>query len=319
MLLVAVVTAQYGFAADLCDASGKLRQIAMNDPIVATDTVGGFAIYQGDKEWKFEQGKSTLSTGGSQTNNVPVATVVINRFVNGEMFQRLVVNSTIGSTGGSGWSGSPCSVDHLVIRNKLRGREDHCMTIDPQSVVLGTQGVTFLSVRVTHSAGGRYHAQNLMINPNFLGSRGTGVGDWTEGALSVTPNRKALLDRLTAWAEKYFDASSKAFDYAQPQDAYTSLPSLQMVLPAVAEFPADKFSLGFRSALEDIKYRPGSKAMAYFSKSETSTPNQYYYNQSSQEEANKKALEGCNQRRAATDLECKLVPAEMLQSPAKPS
>ena len=155
-----------------------------------------------------------------------------------------------------------------------------------------------------------------MINPNLLGSRDTGVGDWTLAALAITPNRRALLERLTAWAEKYLDASIRAFDYAQPQDAFYRLDSLQTLVPAVAEFPADKYSLGFRSAVEDIKYRPGPKAMAYFVKSDSRTPNQYCYAQNSQEQADNNALEGCNKRRAAGDAECKLVPAALLQPPA---
>jgi hypothetical protein len=310
-----LATAQFCFAADLYDAAGKLRQIAMNDPIVATDTVGGFAIYQGDGDWKFEQGKSSTSSGGSQTISVPMASFIINKSINGELFQRLSLVSTLGSTGGSGWSGSPCSVDHLIIKDKMRGREDHCMTIDPLNVTVGTKGITFLAVRVTHSASGRYYAQNLMVNPNLLGSRDTGLADWTEGALAIAPHRKALHERLTAWAEKYLDASLKAFDYSQPQDAYSNLLSVQTLVPTVAEFPADKYSLGFRSVLEDIKYRPGPKAMAYFVKTDTKTPNQYWYNQNSQEEADKKALEGCNQRRVAGDAECKLIPAAMLQPP----
>jgi hypothetical protein len=100
-------------------------------------------------------------------------------------------------------------------------------------------------------------------------------GDWTDGALANAPYRKALLLRLTAWAENYLEAARKAFDYSQPQDAYDTLPSVQTLVPVVAEFPADKVSLGFRSALED-----------------------------------------CNQRRAAGDAECKLLPAAMLESPA---
>jgi hypothetical protein len=313
MVLAAVQTC---FAADLFDTAGKLRSIAMNDPIVATDTVGGFALYQGDGDWKFEQGKSTASGGGSMTNSVPMATLVINKSVNGELFQRQVISATIGSTSGSGWLGSPCSVEHLVVRDKMRGREDHCLTIDPLSVQVGAKSITFLSVRVTHSAGGRYYAQNLMINPNLLGSRDTGPGDWTDGALAIAPHRKALLVRLTAWAENYLDASLNAFGYAQPQDAYNKLPSVQALVPMVAAFPADKYSLGFRSALEDIKHRAGPKAMAYFVKSDTRTPNQYYFGQSSQEEADKKALEACNQRRVAGDAECKLLPAAMLESSA---
>ena len=313
LFLSAMVATVQCFGADLFDGAGKLRQIAMNDPIVATDSVGGFAIYQGDGDWKFEQSKSSTSSGGSQTNNVPIGSLTIYKLINGELFQRLFLTATIGSTGGSSWSGSPCSVDHLIVKDKMRGREDHCMTIDPLTLSVGNKGITFLAVRVTNSAGGRYYAQTLMINPNLLGSKDTGLSDWTEGALAIAPHRKALLERLRLWAEKYLDASMKAFDYSQPQDAYSNLPSVQSLVPTVAEFPADKFSLGFLSALEDIKHRPGAKAMAYFEKTESKTPNQYWYAQNSQEEADKKAMEGCNQRRVAGDAECKLIPAAMLQ------
>jgi hypothetical protein len=312
---IALAVNQTGFAADLYDSAGKLRPITMNDAIVTTDTVGGFAIYQGDGDWKFEQGKSSSSAGGSSTNTVPMASFVISQSVNGELFQRQSIIATIGSTGGSSWSGTPCSQDHLVIRNKARGREDHCMTIDPLNVQVGTKSITFLSVRITNSNGGRFYSQNLMINPNLLGNRDTGLGDWTDAAISATPYRRALMQRLTVWGEKFLDASIKAFDYSQPQDSFAGLPSVRSLLPTVAEFPANKYSLGFISLLEDLKHRAGPKALAYFPKTDTRTPNTYYFAANSQEDADRKAMEGCNQRRTAGDAECKLVPEEIIQTP----
>jgi hypothetical protein len=189
------------------------------------------------------------------------------------------------------------------------------MTIDPMAVLIGVKSITFLSIKITNSTGGRYQFQNLMLNPNLLGNRDTGPGDWSQAAIAVSPHRQALIERLTVWGEKYLDASMKAFDYSQPQDAYTSLPSVRTLIPVIAEFPQDKYSLGFLSALEDLKHRPGAKAMAYYQNTAARTPHQYYYALKSQDEADKKALEGCNQRRVTGDAECKLLALDVIQSP----
>lgn len=306
--VVVVLCTQVSVAADFFDKSGSLRKIAANDPIAASDTVGGFAFYQGDGDWKFELGKSTMTTGGTNTTSVPMATVVTNQYVNGQLFQRLVVVATIGSAGGSSFSGSPCSQDHAILRNKQHGREDHCMTIDPTTVRVGTKDVTFLSIRITNSNGGNYYAQNLMVNTNLLGNRDTGVGDWSESGLSLAPHRRALLEHLTIWGEKFLDLSQVAFGYSQPQDSYAMLPSIRTVLPAIVDYPIDKYSVQFHSWLADSKHRPSPKAMAYASRSNSTTVFSYNFSAVSHEQAESKAMDDCIKRRKPTDTECKLVP-----------
>lgn len=243
-----------------------------------------------------------------------MGTVILNQFINGEMFMRQAITATLGSAGGRSWSGDPCSPNHLYLKNKGRGREDHCVTVDPIAVQIGTRNVTFLAIKTTNSSGGRYVAQNLMVNPLFLGSGGTGTGEWSEAGLAASPRKKVLINKLSGWAESYLDASIKAFDYSQPQDSYNDLPSIRTLLPAVAEFPSDQYSLGFLSAIEDLKHRSGAKALAYFRRSNAVTPYSYFYSLNSQADADKRAMDGCNQRRVESDQECKLISAAAIQS-----
>jgi hypothetical protein len=311
-LIGSIAAIPCSFAADLFESNGSLRKISINDPINATDTIGNFAIFQGDGGWKFEQGSTLSSTGGDRT--IPMGTVILNQFISGEMFMRQFITATLGTAGGRSWSGDPCSPNHLYSKNKGRGREDHCVTIDPTEVQIGTRHVTFLSIKATNSSGGRFVAQNLMVNPLFLGSGGTGTGEWSVAGQEASPRKRVLMNKLSVWAESYLDASIKAFDYSQPQDSYSDLPSIRTLLPAVAEFPLDQYSLGFLSAVEDLKHRSGAKALAYFRKSNTVTPYSYFYSLNSQADADKRALDGCKQRRVESDLECQLIPAAAIQS-----
>lgn len=291
-------------AADLF-VDGAVRPMKLGDKIEATDTIGGFSFYLGDGNFKFEKANGYQSTGG--TGPIPMGSLAMTEFLGGKLFLGQRISSTLGTGGGTGWSGTPCSPAHLVRIDKGRGREDHCLTIDPVSVNVGNQPTTMLSVKVTNSAGGRYVFSNLEINPDLLGIRNTGVGDWTEEAISAQPYKAQFMDRLKAWSEKLLIASIRAFDYSQPSDAYKDVPSVRTLLPAIDGFPADKFSLSFLSALEDFKRRPEPKALAYTLTSPTSTPHGWSWGVASQELANKTALEGCEKWRKPEAPACVLV------------
>lgn len=240
VLAAAIAICQTGFAEDLYDYGGKLRDIKAGAPIVTADTVGGFALYQGGGGWRFERGTSSATSGGILTTSVPLAEFLTFQIVEGEIFQRLAVAATIGKGIGHGWSGTPCSPTHLIAKDKGRGREDHCLTIDPISIQVDNRPVTFLMLSTTNSNGGRYHEQHLMINPNLWGVRDSSPADWAELGLMQSPFRRAILERLKVWGEKFLDASMNAFGFSQPQDSYESLPSLRTLQSGVVDLPEGK-------------------------------------------------------------------------------
>ncbi|MEY4883667.1 MAG: hypothetical protein RIS34_1521, partial [Pseudomonadota bacterium] len=56
MAMALMVLTASTFAADLFQ-DGKLRQINSGSLILATDTIGGYPIFQDDGRWKFVSGK----------------------------------------------------------------------------------------------------------------------------------------------------------------------------------------------------------------------------------------------------------------------
>lgn len=205
-----------GHAADLFPEE-NLRDIKAGDFIAALDTVGGYPVFQNDGNWKYTSGKAYTSDGGS--NTVKMGTVQLEYFRTGYLLarQNIAVNTASGFN--SYWGGSPCSPNHLVVRDKGRGKQDNCLTIDPLTVTMGTTPVTFLNILLTNAgSSGRYYRINLSINADLLGVRGSGVGDWTLDELKAKPYKKEAIDKLTAWAEQVQDASIKAIAYARYED-----------------------------------------------------------------------------------------------------
>jgi hypothetical protein len=137
--------------------------------------------------------------------------------------------------------------------------------------------------------------------------KGTGTGDWSAESVQSQPYKKDFVDKLTGWSEKLFDRSVKAFDYAQPKDAYADMPSIRTLVPVPLAFPSERFSIGFLSVLEDIKHRKDFKAVAYSPQTNSRTANGNSWGFATQAEADKKALENCEQRRGSTTPPCKLV------------
>jgi hypothetical protein len=242
---------------------GKLRQINSGSLILATDTIGGYPIFQDDGRWKFVSGKESTATGGTGTTRM--GSVVLN-YVDGTSvlaLQSLLASVDVGGSNNS-WSGSPCSPDHLVIRNKGQGRQDNCMTIDPKIVSVGPTPTLFLAIVLTNAGNsGRYYQMTLYVNADLLGVRNTGLGDWTKEVLKTRPYMQEALDRLTAWAEPLQDGSIRAFDYSKPQDVYAKIPSLKTLLPVPEELAGQKRAFGFLSAVEHLRHQPAFTSIAY--------------------------------------------------------
>jgi hypothetical protein len=185
-------------------------------------------------------------------------------YSSGYLLARQNISVNTGGGGNSSWSGSPCAPGHLVMRDKGRGRQDNCMTIDAQSVTAGTTSTTFLNIVLTNSgSNGRYYRIVLGINADLLGIRGTGTGDWTEDQLKAKPYKKEAIDKLAAWAEQIQDGSINAFDYSKPQDVYTRIPSFMTLLPVPEDLVGQKRSIGFISAVEHLRHIETIKSIAY--------------------------------------------------------
>ena len=284
------------FASDLFP-EGNLRDIKAGDFVLQTDTVGGYPIIQNDGNWEFVSGNAYLSSGGSDP--VKMGYVQLNYYAGGYLLARQNISVNTGAGNNLSWGGSPCSPGHLFIRNKGRGRQDNCMTIDAQSVTSGTSFTTFLSVVLTNSGGsGRYYRIIFSINADVLGIRGTGVGDWTEDELKAKPYKKEATDRLAAWAEKVQDGSIKAFDFSKPQDVYAEVPSFMTLLPVPENLVGEKRAISFVSAVEHLRHVETIKSIAYARYGDYKGTWGFVTNQPSQDAADAAAVAKCESIRS---------------------
>ena len=303
-LVVSLSILTPALSADLFE-DGKLRPIKLDDPIVQTDTIGGYAIYPGEGLWKFVRGSESTSTGSG--DNVKIGYIHISQSEGNALFARQLITANLQQSDIRSWGGSPCATGHLVMRNKGRGRADGCMTIDPIMVNVGNTPVLMLSIVLTNSgSGGRFNRTTLDINPALLGVRNTGLGDWTPEYVASKPHRKAFMDKLTAWAEKFQDSSIEAFGYSKPQDAYNEIVSLRTLLPVPADLVSAKRSLEFLSVVEYLQYVKGYAALAFSPKGDYKTQWEYVSDKPSQEEADKLALANCESKRATSLPACAL-------------
>ncbi len=288
--------------------NGTLRPITLFDPIPANDTIGGYPIFQGDGKWTFSRGKDYTSTRGTKLASIQMA-----QFEYGVLFATQIVEANTNTGDGASWNGSPCAPGHLVMKDKGRGREDHCLTIDPIAHTVGAGSVTMLSLKLTNTASAsRLYNITLLLNPELLGVKGTGVGDWTPESLKAQPYKQAFMEKLTAWAEKLLDASIKALDYSKPQDVFSQIPSFRTLVPIPSVYVGEKYSVSFLSALEDIKHRAGFAAVAFSPQADYKTRNGTAWGFANQLDADKKALENCESGRTAGTPPCKLVKFEEL-------
>jgi hypothetical protein len=280
----------------------KLKAIKQGDVIAPGDTVGGYPIFTGGVNWTFVQGSVTTSSRGT-----PLASMAMFYNEGTTPVATQFIDAALISNDGGYWTGSPCGQGHLVMINKPRGREDHCLTIDPSSIQMATGNLTKLNLKITNTASAsRMYNVSIQVSPEALGWRGSNTGDWTKDTIETQPMRKEFMARLTEWGEKLLDAGIKAIDYTKPQDVYANIPSPTSLLPSYEKYKAQKYSLGFLSLLEDLKHRPGIKAIAFSHYGDYKTRSGSAWNAESQDDANARAIARCEEGRPTSAPACTL-------------
>lgn len=295
-LIFAMLTANYVYADDLFN-EGKLRSISSGTVILKNDTIGGYPIFQDDGRWTFVSGKESESSGSS--NPIKMGTILLDFKEGSYLLARQSITATVqGGGSNSFWTGSPCSPEHLIIRNKGSGNRDFCMTIDPTIVNVGAKPVLFFLIALTNTGGnGRYYKLSLYINADVLGIRDTGLGDWTKEELKAKPFKQEALNRLNAWAEFIQDGSIKALDFSKPQNVYDSIPSLMSLLPVPGDLSAKKHAFAFLSAVAHVKNQKDYSSIAYSQFEDYRTGWHFVSGRPTQEVADSAALSQCDATR----------------------
>jgi len=204
----------------------KLKPMKSGDAVSPGDTVGGYPIYTAGAKWTFIRGGVTTSSRGT-----PLGNVVLTYDENATPIAVQYIDVAIATNDGGYWNGAPCGGDHLVMINKARGKEDHCLTIDALPIQMATSNLTVLNIKITNTASAsRMYNVTLQFRPDAFGWRGSNAGDWAKEAVDAQPMRKEFITKLTAWSEKLLDANIRAIDYSKPQDIYENIPSPMSLL-----------------------------------------------------------------------------------------
>jgi len=203
----------------------KVPEFPKGEAIYPEDTVGGYPIYGGNGVWRFDSAKVDWSTG--RADSIPIGSIQMSLWEDGKFSAVLSISAALQSTRSSGWSGNPCSGEHLFSRNKGRGSSDDCLIIDAVNVSVGPQQHTLLAASTVESGSdGRLYTSTVLIDAEYLGFPATTASDWSKVSVQSDTAKSATFSKVVAWAEKYQDASGLLMDWSRPKDAFNAVPKL---------------------------------------------------------------------------------------------
>lgn len=191
----------------------------------ADSTIGGYPIFRGGRVWRVTSGKSTLTSTRLTLGKIQMFSPTEHgRFA-------LAVTTTNLNEAAVYYTAEPCKGSHLQAVNKGGGRSDNCLTIDAETLSVGSEQPLFLAINVRNSQnGGRFYNVALYLSLQDLGFPDAKASDWTEQSLTADPVKKEFITKLSAWAQKLQTGVNLAIGYDKPQDAFAAVPPLADVL-----------------------------------------------------------------------------------------
>lgn len=247
LLISIVALAQPAHSRELFDDE-KPPAFSTGQSIYSDDTMGGYQIYAGNGMWQFQD--ASISWSGGRADSIPMGVLHMTRWEGDQLaaVQTLVTN--IRGNNGAYWSGNPCEGEHLVMRNRGRGRFDDCMRIDVVPVTVRATSHAFLRIHtVQTNTAGRYYEAIVQISAAYLGFPGSSPADWGSAVVQADPAKAEALAKLTRWAQAYQDAAAEQMAYRKPADTFAAVPPLRDLRPAGApplhsSFPVPRVNSG---------------------------------------------------------------------------
>lgn len=220
-------TSQSAFAEDWFDGI-KPREVAADTPYPANSTIGGYAVYQGDGHWRVLSNK----VGKPNSFGVSYGTLALLRYDEDTFAAEMATTVNLNQSAQDFFlTTSFCAGPHLVKVELIsilgnQGTGENCLTIDPYVGTVGNKRITTLATVITNTqSAARFYQIEILLNPAVLGFPDTVASDWTTSALAANPERKQLLDRMTAWAKHLQGAVKDAIAFRKPADAFNAVPS----------------------------------------------------------------------------------------------
>jgi hypothetical protein len=212
------------------NGSRDYKQVEKYTPLPDTSTIGGYAIYRGGRTWRVVGGESSVNNIRLRLGSLSVISPQNNDF-----FAETHTLVNLSQSNGY-FLAEPCKGSHLVAINKGGGQYDNCMTIDPFGATISKTNQTLLGIHIRNSQNGsRIYGLEVFLSLQQLGFPASQVSDWTEQSLAADPAKKALIAKVSAWAEQLQTGVNKAIGYDKPQDAFADVPPLDSLLPPTAQ------------------------------------------------------------------------------------
>ena len=227
VMLLSSLTSHLVFAEDLFDGT-TARAFAVGSSLSADSTIGGYAIYQGDNNWRM----GSIKKNGPNNFGVSYGFLQVVQYDDGVYAAEMVTTVNLNQSGLAFYMTSdPCGGEHLVkVNNTTPGRGDsswdNCLTVDPFVATIRGKQITTIHVKVSNTQeGSRYYQMNVLVNPALLGFPGTFAADWKADSVAANPERKQFIDKVTAFGKQLQVATSSAMAWAKPKDAFKNVPS----------------------------------------------------------------------------------------------
>ncbi len=254
LLICAVLVSQVAVAADVFDRY-KPRPFNLADKLEADANIGGYPIWQGEKQWRLFN-IASIDTKNS-VSNVPMGRVGLFQTEGKTFIALMTVDANLAEGSASDFTSEPCKRDDLLFKASLGGKFSNinCATINHITNFPGNpggrdaelyslikeQGVdvppTVLRFRFTrYTSHNRVLEVSLFINPELAGfprevEPQWGRSPWHRSQAFNDPEKKRFVDNLGAWALQFAKQMDMAFE--KNNHAFTSVPSWRSVIAAL--------------------------------------------------------------------------------------
>ncbi len=241
--ICAMIVCHTVFAGDLFKGD-EPRQFKPGDMLETDATLGGYALWNGEKQWRLFALLRSNSTGTAQS--VPLGQARVFQTEDKKLISVMQVSGNLSEGFASDWTDEPCKREDLLFKASLGGafRDVNCVTINHITGFLNNpsdswatlysllkeEGVdvpsTVLRLTFTrYSNNLRRLVVTLTINPELAGfqreTEAWGRNPWHKTQAFKDPAKKQFIEALADWGTKFAKQMDVAFD--KKADAFANI------------------------------------------------------------------------------------------------
>ena len=226
------------------------RKFTPADPLEVDANIGGYPIWQGEKNWKLFALLPSNSTGTASP--VPMGQARVFQTEDKKLISVMQVYANLSEGAASDWTDEPCKREDLLFKASLGGafRDINCVTINHITGFLNNPGDSWATLysllkeegvevpptvlRLTftrYSSNLRRLVVTLTINPEVVGfqreTESWGRSPWHKTQAFKDPVKKQFIEALADWGTKFAKQMDVAFD--KKADAFANIDSWRAI------------------------------------------------------------------------------------------